>query len=165
MKTRKIISYQLIVMWYLIGFVPSGFAQDALKQLDGNNNQGIIQQSQTPAEKAINDDKIKATMSPDEFKGYEGAKAYVDQNSNYTLGADDVIDIVVMRHPEVSGEYTINKEGKIQYEFVGDVILAGLTKEQAIDLLSKKLSVYIIKPEITLKLRVITAKLFMLLAK
>ena len=57
-----------------------------------------------------------------------------------------------MRHPEVSGQYIINQEGKIQYEFVGDVILAGLTKEHAIKLLSEKLSVYIIKPEISFKI-------------
>jgi len=107
----------------------------------------------------MDEEKIKATLTPDEFKNYAGARAYVDQNSQYTLGADDVIQIVVMRHPEVSGEYTINKEGKIQYEFVGDVILAGLTKEQAIDILSKKLSVYIIKPEISLKIAAYNSKI------
>ena len=28
-----------------------------------------------------------------------------------------LLSIIVMRHPEVGGEYTINEEGKIQYEF------------------------------------------------
>ncbi len=96
------------------------------------NNAEIPAAASTTTTKAINDDKIKATMSKEEFKNFSGAKEYVDQNSNYTLGPDDVIDIVVMRHPEVSGQYTINKEGKIQYEFAGDVTLAGLTKDQAI---------------------------------
>ena len=106
----------------------------------------------TASTKLINDDKIKATMSTEEFKNFAGAQAYVDQNSNYTLGPDDVINIIVMRHPEVSGEYTINKQGKIQYEFAGDVTLAGFTKEQAIDVLAQKLSIYIIKPEISFKI-------------
>ncbi|MBU4334615.1 MAG: polysaccharide biosynthesis/export family protein, partial [Candidatus Omnitrophica bacterium] len=45
--------------------------------------------------------------------------------STYTLGVNDVIQINVMRHPEVSGEFRINSEGKIQYEFVGDIVIQG----------------------------------------
>ena len=148
MKTSRILTIQLAVAWSLMGLNSLGYAQDALNQL----NQGYIQRSDDAATKAINDDKIKATMSTDEFKSFSGASAYVDQNSKYTLGPEDVIDIVVMRHQEVSGQYTINKEGKIQYEFAGDVVLAGLTKEQAVDILAKKLSAYIIKPEISIKI-------------
>ncbi len=146
----------MLLISMLTWFIPPVFAQDALKQLDAQN-QGYIQQSEADQKasaeaQASNDDKIKATMTTDEFKNYHGAQIYVEQNSKYTLGADDVINIVVMRHPEVSGEYTINKEGKVQYEFVGDIVLAGLTKDQAIDLLTLKLSMYIIKPEITIKI-------------
>jgi protein involved in polysaccharide export with SLBB domain len=156
MKITKILTFQLILLW-LAGSIPLSYAQDSLNQLNDQNNQGVIQQTQAAAAaaataKAVNDDKIRATMSSDEFKSFSESQAYVDQNSNYTLGPDDIIDIVVMRHPEVSGQYTINKEGKIQYEFAGDVTLAGLTKEQAVAALSKKLSVYIIKPEISFKI-------------
>lgn len=75
-----------------------------------------------------------------------------EQNSRYTLGPADVITISVMRHPEVSGTYSINTEGKIQYEFVGDLLLAGLTKDDAAQLIAKKLSTYIVNPEITVKI-------------
>jgi polysaccharide export outer membrane protein len=163
MKTSRILIFKLAVIWSLTGFIPSGHAQDALNQLNAQNpdqNDGYIDQQnpQSVVEKpaattqVMDDSKIKATMSTSEFNNFEGATAYVDQNSSYTLGPDDIIDIVVMRHPEVSGQYTINKEGKIQYEFVGDVILAGYTKDQAVEFLAKKLSVYIIKPEISLKI-------------
>ena len=154
-----------------MGPISSSYAQDALNQLNADNNegnqgiidqytvQGVVEQKTNATTKAVNDDKIKATMSTDEFKSFSASKAYVDQNSNYTLGPDDVINIIVMRHPEVSGEYTINKQGKIQYEFVGDVTLAGFTKEEAVDILSKKLSVYIIKPEISLKISGFNSKI------
>lgn len=66
----------------------------------------------------------------------------------YTLGPDDVIQLDVRRHPEFSGEYTINSEGKIQYKFVGDIPLAGLTKLEAKGKLSEILSKYIIDPEV-----------------
>jgi polysaccharide export outer membrane protein len=154
MKIPKILTIQFALLW-LAGSVPSSHAQDALNQLNTQNNQGIIDQnnaSSAATTKAINDDKIKATMSSDEFKSFSASQAYVDETSNYTLGPDDVINIIVMRHPEVSGQYTINKEGKIQYEFAGDVTLAGLTKDQAVDLLAKKLSIYIIKPQISFKI-------------
>ncbi|MDE1920634.1 MAG: polysaccharide biosynthesis/export family protein [Candidatus Omnitrophica bacterium] len=103
---------------------------------------------------AQNDDNgaIKKLMSPAEYKAYAASKAYADQNSSYTLGPTDVVTITVQRHPEVSGDYTINTEGKIQYEFVGDVVIAGLTKKQAVALLVKKLSTYIIHPEVTMKI-------------
>ena len=76
----------------------------------------------------------------------------MEQTSKYTLGPDDVIGIVVMRHPEVSGQYTINQEGKIHMNLPEMLILAGFTKDQAIKILTKTLSIYIIKPEITFKI-------------
>src|SRR3989338_996363 len=34
--------------------------------------------------------------------------------STYTLGVEDVIEITVLRHPELSGQFVVNSEGKIQ---------------------------------------------------
>ncbi|MFH1359760.1 MAG: polysaccharide biosynthesis/export family protein [Candidatus Omnitrophota bacterium] len=73
-------------------------------------------------------------------------------SSKYTLGINDVIKIDVLRHPEVSGEYIINNEGKIQYEFVGDVKIIGLTKDEVSDNLIELLSKYVIDPEVTVKI-------------
>lgn len=72
--------------------------------------------------------------------------------SQYTLGATDEIEIKVMRHPEVSGKYEINQEGKIQYEFIGDVKISGLTKEDAEKMVAEKLAEYIISPEVSIKI-------------
>ncbi len=82
-------------------------------------------------------------------------QAQDNQNNNeskYTLGPLDVIQITVMRHPEVSGKFTINNEGKIQYNFVGDIKVAGLTKKELKKKLIKALSKYIISPEVTVKI-------------
>jgi polysaccharide export outer membrane protein len=72
--------------------------------------------------------------------------------SKYTLGPADVIEISVMRHPEVSGQFSINQEGKIQYNFIGDVEVAGLTKQEVTQKVNEKLSKYIIAPEVTVKI-------------
>ena len=157
MKRSKILTIQLSVLWSLIGFIPGSNAQDK-PTLSGHQDtvQGVVEQkadAKTDVKtNAIDDDKIKATMNTNEYKNFQGAKAYADKNSQYTLGPNDEINIVVQRHPEVCGTYIINQEGKIQYEFVGDVILAGLTKEQATQVLADKLSVYIIKPDVTVKI-------------
>lgn len=72
--------------------------------------------------------------------------------STYTMGVNDVIEIVVQRHPEVSGQYTINNEGKIQYEFIGDVEVIGKTKDEVKELLAHLVSTYILNPDITVKI-------------
>ena len=95
---------------------------------------------------------LKEVMTEDEYKGFMAAQAYVEENSKYTLGATDVIEIQVVRHPEVSGQYAINSEGNIQYEFVGDVHLTGLTKQEVVHMITEKLSAYIINPEVNVKI-------------
>ena len=81
-----------------------------------------------------------------------GVQMLEEAGGTYTLGATDVIEIKVMRHQEVSGEYPINMEGNIQYEFVGDIPLAGLTKDQATEVIVEALSEYIVSPEVNVKI-------------
>lgn len=75
-----------------------------------------------------------------------------EDESTYTLGVNDVIQVTVMRHPEVSGEFRINSEGKIQYEFVGDIFIEGMVKHEVKEELVDRLSKYIISPELTVKI-------------
>ena len=75
-----------------------------------------------------------------------------DEVSRYTLGPKDVISVNVMRHPEVSGSYEINAEGKIQYEFVGDVVVENMTKDEVTKVLKERLSEYIVNPDVTVKI-------------
>lgn len=75
-----------------------------------------------------------------------------EQSSRYTLGPLDVLDIAVMRHPELSGQFVINNEGKLQYQFIGDVKVAGLTKDEVKEVILGLVSQYVISPEITVKI-------------
>lgn len=76
----------------------------------------------------------------------------IEGSSTYTLGKTDIIEISVLRHPEVSGQYMINNEGKIQYEFVGDVVIEGMVKDQVKDKIAELLGTYIVAPEVTVKI-------------
>jgi len=85
-------------------------------------------------------------------KSTGGVPDFIMESSYYTLGVDDIIEVEVLRHPEVSGQYLINNEGKIQYEFIGDIKVEGMKKDDVRDLLTKLLQEYIISPNVTVKI-------------
>lgn len=106
------------------------------------------------AEPSAGDAPLIPSEPVDEFstEGADGIPAFIEENSYYTLGEEDVIEISVMRHPEVSGQFIINNEGKIQYEFIGDLKIEGLKKDEVKNLLTQRLSEYIISPNVTVKI-------------
>lgn len=88
----------------------------------------------------------------------------------YTLGAGDVLGITVWDHPQLllpalvaSGSsqeagtipngYLVSNEGTIQFPYVGELKVQGLTASQARKALIKPLSVYIKNPQITLRVQ------------
>ena len=78
----------------------------------------------------------------------------------YTLGVDDIVEIDVRRHPEFSGTYEINSEGKIQYKFVGDIFATGMTKNEFRDKLQQILSAYLVEPAIDVTILEYRSKVF-----
>lgn len=87
----------------------------------------------------------------------------------YKIGTGDYLAITVWDHPELvmpvnsmtgtmatltgalPAGYTVSSEGKIQFPYAGDFKVEGLTELQARDLLVQRLSNYIKKPEVTLR--------------
>lgn len=113
-----------------------------------------IMQPDATAEKSAGEQSPQADSTPTMVPLQAGAVPIVGsqmamEDSTYTLGVNDVIEVMVARHPEVSKQYIINSEGKIQYEFVGDIVVAGLTKKEAKEAITKQLSTYIVNPEVT----------------
>lgn len=72
----------------------------------------------------------------------------ISEPTRYTLGPDDAIEIIVRRHPEFSDKFIINAEGKVQYKFVGDIEVRGLTKTEVKDKIVQILSKFIINPDV-----------------
>lgn len=83
----------------------------------------------------------------------------------YTLGPDDIIQIDIMRHPEFSGIYPINQEGKIQYKFVGDIEINGLTKMEVEQKVKEVISNYVIAPEVNVTVTEYKSKIFYILGE
>jgi len=89
---------------------------------------------------------------------------YVDP-LRYTLGPDDTIEITVQRHPEFTGIYPVNLEGKIQYRFLGDIDVTGLTKKETEDKLKKILSNYVNNPEVNVTITEYRSKVIYVLGE
>lgn len=98
------------------------------------NDSAIIQTAQhLPAAPAVIDNPLLESMK-------------------YTLGPEDIIEIYVQRHPEFSGTFPISTDGKLQYKFVGDIDVNGLTKKELEEKIKKIISNYVINPEVNVTL-------------
>lgn len=87
----------------------------------------------------------------------------------YTIGAGDVLGVTVWDHPQLSlpalttggnqeagvipSGYLVSDEGTIQFPYVGNFKVQGLTASQAREALITPLSVYIKNPQITLRVQ------------
>lgn len=137
------LSLSLAVSTVILGSLPATHAQEIstlppmnpnvlLEEISGNDD--------NISDEAFTTDQLDNLMDP------------YNSSSTYTLGVNDIIEINVLRHPEVSGQFVINNEGNIQYEFIGDFSIEGLTKKELKTSLVEHLSEYIISPEVTIKI-------------
>lgn len=102
----------------------------------------------------------------------QGVKSLFGEASPYTIGPGDVLNIVVWDHPElaiiaagssstadassltsVGNGYNVSPDGLIQFPYVGQVQLGGMTEYQARDLLTKRLAKYIKDPQVTVRIQ------------
>jgi polysaccharide biosynthesis/export protein len=102
-------------------------------------------------------------------------KALFGQPQPYTIGAGDVLNIVVWDHPELnnpsglsgatiatgssmgqaapSSGYNVSPRGTIQFPSIGALKLAGLTEDEARDLITQKLAKTIKDPQVTVRIQ------------
>lgn len=71
---------------------------------------------------------------------------------DYTIGARDVLTITVFGEPEVSGRYTVDGAGTLDFRWIGRVKADGLTLRQLEDLLIKRLKEgYLVDPQVSVE--------------
>lgn len=148
-KAQTVFIYFTVILLTIFVFTANGHTQNfaGYDPAQSEKNLDDADFSQEEIEQILIDEGIPINPGVD-----LNVADQLESNSTYTLGANDIIEISVLRHPEVSGQFTINQEGKIQYEFVGDIEIAGLKKDEVNTLLTEKLSKYIISPELTIKI-------------
>jgi polysaccharide export outer membrane protein len=102
----------------------------------------------------------------------------VENPPSYTIDRGDILSIVVWDHPELGGAvvsvassaietvnsgappsgFVVDHGGRVQFPFTGALKLAGLTEDQARDLLAQKLARYITNPNVTLRVQAYRSK-------
>lgn len=105
------------------------------------------------------------------------SKLVVANPPSYTIDRGDILSIVVWDHPELGGTvvtqagapdqsnsaatpsgFVVDHAGRVQFPFAGALKLAGLTEDQARDLLASKLARYIANPNVTLRVQAYRSK-------
>ena len=87
------------------------------------------------------------------------------EGAEYTLGKNDVVNILVRNQQEFSGQFVIGPDGNIQYNFVGDIKAEGLTKTELEEVLTKKLEKFVKIPEVTVVIAGYNSKFIYLLGE
>lgn len=82
------------------------------------------------------------------YSKYSPYLEVVGEGSNYTLGIDDVVTVIVRNQPDFSGRFVVDPEGNLQYNFVGDIKAEGLTKDELRVKLTDHLQEFVRYPEV-----------------
>ena len=77
---------------------------------------------------------------------------FATQETDYTLGAGDQINLNIFQVEEYSGEYPVLVDGTISLPLVGRINVSGLTLKQTSEAVSKQYSTYLKRPIITVGL-------------
>jgi polysaccharide export outer membrane protein len=67
----------------------------------------------------------------------------------YKIGIPDQLRVAVWKHPDLSVETVVRRDGKISVPLLNDVQAAGLTPEELTDTIKSQLSAFVSSPDVT----------------
>jgi polysaccharide export outer membrane protein len=68
------------------------------------------------------------------------------RSDDYRIGAEDVVEVMVWKNPDLSREVTVLPDGKISLPLIGDLQAAGHTPNQLMEDITAKLEAYYKEP-------------------
>ncbi len=71
-------------------------------------------------------------------------------SGDYQLGAGDLIQVVVWKNEEVSGNFRVRPDGKFSMPLIGDILAQGNTTDGASMQIEQKLKLFIESPYVTI---------------
>jgi len=86
---------------------------------------------------------------PKTDKSAEAPPQATDANSDYVIGADDVLKISVWKEPDLTETVPVRSDGRISMPLLDDIPAAGLTPQTLRDLITARLKKYISDPRVT----------------
>jgi polysaccharide export outer membrane protein len=135
----------------------------------------------TPVVKQITPELVRVERELHEKQSTQNISRLVGAVTSYKIESGDVLSIVVWDHPELAGAvmsipiagingaesvgpstppagFVVDHDGTVQFPYAGTLKVAGLTEEQARALLTSKLTRYINKPKVTLRVQAYRSK-------
>ena len=73
--------------------------------------------------------------------------------SDYRLGPEDIVSVVVLRHAEFSGDFLVPSDGLVNFPGAGEVLVTGKSLSELSSALTDKLSSRLRTPEISVTLK------------
>lgn len=79
----------------------------------------------------------------------EASPTHEIATEDYRIGAGDLLEIVVWKNTDLSGEYRVRPDGKLSIPLIGDVIALGRTTDEISIQIREKLKKFIDTPFVT----------------
>ena len=98
-----------------------------------------------------------AVTTPPGMPVTPGVGQAVDPNK-YSIGAEDVLYVLVWREPDFTKMVMVRPDGKITMPLIGDLPAAGMTPVQLTKDLTEKLSNYVNRPDVTVTVQEVRSK-------
>jgi polysaccharide biosynthesis/export protein len=117
------------VLLLALGLAAASLAAQTSSPSDGSSGASIVTDKPAPA------------ASP--------GNATPAQDSDYVIGADDLLKIVVWKETELTETLPVRPDGKISMPLLGDVAAAGMTPTDLAESIRQKLKKYIADPRVT----------------
>ena len=139
---------------------------------DGQGRYASLPTQPTPVFLPITRDLIRVQHAQAASEVSQDLKSLFGTAKPYTIGPGDILNIAVWDHPEltlapsagnsvtdaaslssVGNGYNVSAEGFVQFPYVGNLKLSGLTETQAREELTAKLGKYLKNPQLTLRIQ------------
>jgi polysaccharide biosynthesis/export protein len=78
--------------------------------------------------------------------------------AGYTIGEQDILEIVVWREKDLSEEVVVRPDGKITIPLVSEIYVIGMTPLQLQDTLAEKLKPFVNNPQVTVAVKEINSR-------
>jgi polysaccharide biosynthesis/export protein len=114
---------------------------------DGNSNDQGRNQDKEQNQQNKDQDKEKIETQPASDSVSSSAR---EKDASLQLGVGDMVEMTVYDVPELTSKTRISSNGDIYCALIGPTHVAGLTTEEAAQLIQKRLSAYLKDPYVTL---------------
>jgi len=146
---------KLFVLLLLFSFISAQFTIPLGNVVDPEESDSPNSSNQINQKNQINQINQTSEGSTDSVTGDSIANDTNDSMTNdsmteYLIESGDLLEIVILGEEELSRTLMVMYNGTISFPLIGEVKVAGLTTEQAVELLVEKLKKYFTQPVVSI---------------